>query len=65
MPEMNLIVKIKGGKRTPLAVFVNSMSVNKKTITLPDNTLLSSQKMERVIRNAIIRYADHYWNRRK
>ena len=59
MPEMNLRVKIRGGKRTPLEVYVESLSINGKRIVLQDGFIISDAVMEGVIDNAIIRWINN------
>jgi hypothetical protein len=56
MPEMNFRVKIIGGKRTPLEVYVTSMSVNKKEITLGNWKTISDEELAIAIDSAIIEY---------
>jgi hypothetical protein len=55
MPEMNFRVKVKGGKRTNLEVTVAPM-VYKKTITLRSGVVVTSQALESIIDQAIIKY---------
>jgi len=55
MPEINLRVKVIGGKRTPLKVIATSVAVNRKTITLKSGVTISSEELESIINNAIIK----------
>lgn len=53
MPEINLRVKIIGGKKTKLAVYAASMAVNEKKITFPSGLTVSDAEIETVIVTAI------------
>ena len=45
MPEINLKIKIKGGPRTPLEVFVDSLSVNQRVIKFQNGNEISDWDM--------------------
>ena len=58
MPELNFRIKIVGGKRTPLEVYVTSMSVNRKELTFKNGKIISDEELEGVIDGAIVEYID-------
>lgn len=58
MPEINLRVKIIGGKKTPLSIYVESMAINSKSITFQNGAKISNSDFESVIDSAIIDYID-------
>ena len=57
MPEINLKVRVVGGKRTEFERYVDS--IDNKEITLPDGTIISSNDLEIVIDRAIIDYVEN------
>ena len=56
MPEINLRVKIICGKRTPLEVYVESLSVNNKTLVTQDGVKFTDLEVEAVVDNAIVEF---------
>lgn len=58
MPEINIAVKIIGGKRTPLEVYVKPLSENGRTITFQNGAVLSDSSFEAIIDKAIIDYIE-------
>lgn len=56
MPEINLRVKVIGGKRTDLKIYVENLSINKKEMTLKNGAVVTSNDLETVIHKAIIDY---------
>jgi len=58
MPEINIRVKIIGGKRTDTYVYVQSMAVNSKSIVFKNGAKLSDSQFEAVVDKAIIDYID-------
>ncbi len=57
-PEINLSVKIIGGKRTPTEVYVMSKSINKKVIQFQNGSEISNHEFETWIDSAIVRMID-------
>ena len=57
MPEINLRVKIIGGKKTSLKIYVASMSETRKPMVLANGVSICHEKIEFVIRNAIVEVA--------
>ena len=58
MPEINIRVQIIGGKRTDLCVYVESMAINRKTITLSNGFTISDEEIVSVIDDAIIQFIE-------
>jgi len=56
MPELNFRVRVVGGKRTPLEIYVTSTAVNRKKITLENGKTVSDGELETAIDSAIIEY---------
>ena len=64
MPEINLTVKIIGGKRTDTEVYVESRSItNKKTITFKNGARLSEDDFIDAIDSKIIDLIDGFKDR--
>jgi len=55
MPEINFKVKIIGGKRTPLEVWVRR-NPDIKTIELKSGVVFNNEELESVIDYAIVNY---------
>lgn len=62
MPEINLSVKIKGGKKTPTSVEVMSRSINKKIIQFQNGAIISDGNFESLINAAIVKIIIDRWN---
>ena len=55
VPEINIRVKIIGGKRTPLEVWVTPMAVNDKKITFQNGASINASLLANIIDMAIIK----------
>ena len=56
MPEINVKVKVRGGKRTRMEIFAESAAINKREIRFVSGRVLSDKELEPVIFNAIEKF---------
>ena len=61
MPEINLSVKIRGGKKTPFSVEVISKAVNEKFIQFQNRAIISDGDFRSLIQTAIIKIIIDRW----
>jgi len=59
MPELNFRVKIQGGKKTPLGVWVTPQSINGKSLSFQNGTVISENEFADIIHSAIIYYVNN------
>jgi len=53
MAEININVKVRGGKRTKTEIFVGSSAINKRKITFANGCFISDKNLELLIYDAI------------
>ena len=59
MPEINIKVKIIGGKRTPTEVYAEPMAVNSKTLTFENGAKIPDIDFAEIINNAVASWIDN------